>query len=72
MMVYVREQFALLAIVKEGKLKMVNKLKKKEKKKRTFLSSFSICFLVVLLAAVLSWIIPAGNYDTLVYDALNE
>ena len=47
---------------------MVNKLKKKEKKKRGFLSSFSICFLVVLLAAILSWIIPAGNYDTLVYD----
>ena len=42
---------------------MVNKLKKKEKKKRGFLSSFSICFLVVILAALLSWIIPAGNYD---------
>ena len=43
-------------------------IKKKEKKKRGFLSSFSICFLVVLLAAILSWVIPAGNYDTLVYD----
>jgi Predicted membrane protein len=47
---------------------MVNKLKKKEKKKRGFLSSFSVCFLVVILAALLSWIIPAGAYDTLVYD----
>ena len=51
---------------------MVNKLKKKEKKQRGFLSSFSICFLVVILAALLSWIIPAGSYDTLVYDEGSE
>ena len=43
--------------------------KKKEKKQRSFLSSFSICFLVVILAAILTWIIPAGNYQTLEYDA---
>ncbi len=48
---------------------MVNKLKKKEKKPRSFLSSFSICFIVVILAAVLTWIIPAGNYSTLEYDS---
>ena len=43
--------------------------KKKQKKQRSFLSSFSICFLVVILAAILTWIIPAGNYQTLEYDA---
>lgn len=48
---------------------MVNNLKKKKKKKRSFLSSFSICFIVVILAAILSWIIPAGSYQTLEYDA---
>ena len=47
---------------------MVHKLNNKKKKKRSFMSSFSICFLVVILAAILSWLIPAGNYDTLVYD----
>ena len=53
-------------VFKKGDLEVVGK--KKDKKKRGFLSSFSICFLVVLLAAILSWIIPAGSYDTLVYD----
>ena len=42
---------------------------KKKKKQRNFLSSFSICFIVVILAAALTWIIPAGNYQTLEYDA---
>ena len=40
----------------------------KQKKKRGFPSAFTICFIVVLLAAILSWIIPAGNYDTFAYD----
>ena len=40
----------------------------KEKKKRGFPSAFTICFIVVLIAAILSWIIPAGNYDTFAYD----
>ena len=48
---------------------MSSLFRKKEKKKRSFLSSFSICFIVVILAAVLTWIIPAGNYQTLEYDA---
>ena len=43
--------------------------KKKEKKKRSFLSSFSICFIVVILAAVMTWIIPAGSYSMLEYNA---
>ena len=51
---------------------MVRKCKKKEKKQRSFLSSFSICFLVVILAAVLTWIIPAGSYEKLEYDSGND
>ena len=42
---------------------------KKKEKKRGFLSSFTICFLVVVLAAILTWVIPAGSYQTIEYDS---
>lgn len=41
---------------------------KKAKKKRSFLSAFSVCFIVVILAAILTWVIPAGAYQTLEYS----
>lgn len=41
---------------------------KKIKKKREFPGAFTVCFIVVVLAAVLTWVIPAGNYDTFVYN----
>lgn len=41
---------------------------KKEKKKRDFLSAMTICFIVVLIATILTWVIPAGSYQTIQYD----
>lgn len=37
-------------------------------KKKGFLSAFSICFIVVILAVILTWIIPAGSYSTIEYS----
>lgn len=42
--------------------------KKQQKKKRGFLSAFSVCLIVVLISAILTWIIPAGAYQTLEYS----
>ena len=40
----------------------------KQKKKRGFLSAFSVCLIVVIISAILTWIIPAGSYQTLEYN----
>ena len=39
------------------------------KKKRKLLSSFAICFIVIIISTVMTWIIPAGGYETIQYDA---
>lgn len=41
----------------------------KKKKEKSFLSAFSICFIVVILAIILTWIIQAGAYDTIEYSS---
>ena len=40
--------------------------KEKPKKKFTFPSAFTILFLLLILIALATWIVPAGSYD---YDA---
>ncbi|WP_314009919.1 YfcC family protein [Cryptobacterium curtum] len=42
---------------------------KKEKKKFTFPSAFTILFIVTILAVVCTWFVPAGQYSKLMYDA---
>ncbi len=37
-------------------------------KKFSFPSPYTIVFLVIALAALGTWLMPAGNYDTLSYD----
>ncbi len=41
----------------------------KEKKKRQFPTAFTVLFIVLVLAAVLTFIVPAGLYEKLSYDA---
>lgn len=43
-------------------------MSRKEKKKKEFLSSFSICFIILIFSTLLTWIIPAGAYKTIEYD----
>lgn len=42
---------------------------KKKKKKNGFPSAYSVLFIVMILAAILTYIIPAGQYSTLAYNA---
>jgi Predicted membrane protein len=44
----------------------------KTKKKNGFPSAFTVLFIVLIFAAILTFIIPAGKYSTLVYDADNQ
>lgn len=46
--------------------KLFNKEKKKEIK---FPSAFTVLFIVLVLAAILTYIVPAGSYDRLQYDS---
>ncbi|MDO5018731.1 MAG: YfcC family protein [Lagierella massiliensis] len=41
---------------------------KKEKKKRSFPSAFTVLFIVLVFAAVLTFVVPAGSYERLQYD----
>ena len=41
---------------------------KKKKKKRGFPTAFTVLFIVLILAAVLTYIIPAGSYSKLSYE----
>lgn len=43
-----------------------------EKKKLSFPSAYTVLFIVLILATLLTWIIPAGKYDTLSYDTDNK
>lgn len=41
---------------------------KKEKKERKFPSAFSVLFIVLVFAAILTYVVPAGSYDRLEYN----
>lgn len=43
-----------------------------QRKKLSFPSSFTILFIVLILAAVLTFIVPAGSYTKLTYDSVNH
>lgn len=43
-------------------------VEKKEKKKRSFPTAFTVLFIVLILAAVLTYVVPAGSYSRLTYD----
>ncbi len=43
-----------------------------QRKKLSFPSSFTILFIVLILAAVLTFIVPAGSYTKLSYDPVNS
>ena len=40
----------------------------KKKKKLEFPSAYTVLFIVLILAAILTWVIPAGKYSTLSYN----
>lgn len=40
----------------------------KEKKERKFPSAFSVLFIVLVFAAILTYVVPAGSYDRLQYN----
>lgn len=42
---------------------------KKEKKEIKFPSAFTVLFIVLIIAAILTFIVPAGSYDRLEYDS---
>ncbi len=44
----------------------------KKKKKFTFPNAFTVLFIVLILAALLTYIVPAGQYDRLYYNADDE
>ncbi|RLK63377.1 YfcC family protein [Atopobacter sp. AH10] len=39
----------------------------KAKKKRSFPTAFTVLFMVLVLAAVLTWVVPAGSFERLTY-----
>ncbi|MCT4620870.1 MAG: YfcC family protein [Marinisporobacter sp.] len=41
---------------------------KKEKKKRSFPTAYTVLFIVLIFAAILTWTVPAGSYAKLLYD----
>lgn len=50
----------------------MSEVTKKEKKERKFPTAFTVLFIVLILAAVLTYVIPAGSYDRLQYDSENS
>lgn len=44
----------------------------KQRKKFTFPTAFTVLIIVLILAAVMTWLIPAGSYSKLQYDADNQ
>ncbi len=43
--------------------------RKKGRKKHNFPSAFTILFVITLLAVAATWVVPAGSYSKLLYDA---
>lgn len=41
----------------------------KKKKKRSFPTAFTVLFIVLIIAAILTYIVPAGSYSKLSYDS---
>ena len=50
----------------------MSEVAKKKKKERKFPTAFTVLFIVLILAAVLTYVIPAGSYDRLQYDSDNS
>ncbi|SFQ05482.1 Uncharacterized membrane protein YfcC, ion transporter superfamily [Lachnospiraceae bacterium XBB1006] len=44
----------------------------KKKKKFSFPTAFTVLFIVLILAAIMTWLIPAGSYSKLQYDGDNK
>lgn len=42
---------------------------KKEKKKREFPSAFTVLFIILVLAAIGTWLMPTGSYSKLLYNS---
>ncbi|WP_053955832.1 YfcC family protein [Inediibacterium massiliense] len=45
---------------------------KAEKKKRSFPTAYTVLFIVLILAAILTYIVPAGSYAKLMFDSENK
>ncbi|MDO5689790.1 MAG: YfcC family protein [Tissierellia bacterium] len=45
---------------------------KKARKKRGFPSAFTVLFIVLVIAAILTYVVPAGSYDRLSYDESSD
>ena len=43
--------------------------KERKKRKFSFPSSFTILFIVTIIAVICTWFVPAGQYSKLLYDA---
>ena len=50
----------------------MSEVAKKKKKERKFPTAFTVLFIVLIIAAVLTYVIPAGSYDRLQYDSENS
>lgn len=50
----------------------MSEVSKKDKKKRKFPTAFTVLFIVLVIAAILTYVIPAGSYDRLQYDSDNS
>lgn len=46
--------------------------KKENKKKLSFPTAYTVLFIVLILAAILTYVVPAGSYSTLIYDDGSE
>ena len=44
----------------------------KVKKQFNFPSAFTILFIILIIAVVLTWVVPAGSYSKLTYDNINN
>jgi hypothetical protein len=42
---------------------------KKEKKKREFPSAFTVLFIILILAAIGTWVMPTGSYSKMIYNS---
>ena len=43
-------------------------MKTKEKKKISFPSAFTVLFIVLIIAMILTYLVPAGSYERLAYN----
>ena len=44
----------------------------KAKKKREFPTAFTVLFIILILAAVLTYIVPSGQFSRLMYNDTNN